>query len=206
MVDKYLNEWLFPSNWSYNDSYNFIYYLELNGIYVTSDLHCVQGDGWGDVSAEYDIFINGVLVTPELWNYVCAYPLSFVTRLKKCLEDKLTISEYLDILQSGDDLMELLVKPQVPKPPKLKAEKIIYNYPATIVYWADGTKTIVKSKEPPELSTPEEGYFWAYVKRGTQTLGVSVAQWCREFNKLLTVQGDGLRKPNMSELDNNEHE
>ncbi len=33
------------------------------------------------------------------------------------------------------------------KPSKLKIERVIFNAPATIVFWNDGTKTVVKCRE-----------------------------------------------------------
>lgn len=36
--------------------------------------------------------------------------------------------------------------------PKLKVDKVIYNPPATIVFWNDGTKTVVMCQECPLCS------------------------------------------------------
>lgn len=44
-------------------------------------------------------------------------------------------------------------------------KKVIYNYPATIVFWADGSKTVVKSMLPDYESTEEQGLFWAIAKK-----------------------------------------
>lgn len=50
------------------------------------------------------------------------------------------------------------------KPSKLKVERVIFNAPATIVFWNDGTKTVVKCQECPlcsdgigVLKTPDGG-------------------------------------------------
>lgn len=51
---------------------------------------------------------------------------------------------------------------------KLEPEKVIFNYPATIVFWNDGTKTVVKC-DIPTLKRPinwkEQGFLNAYVKK-----------------------------------------
>lgn len=54
----------------------------------------------------------------------------------------------------------------IDRSPKLKVDKVIYNPPATIVFWNDGTKTVVKCQECPLCSdgieapkTPEGGCF-----------------------------------------------
>lgn len=48
-------------------------------------------------------------------------------------------------------------------------EKVIFNDPATIVYWADGTKTIVKSHD--ELFDPEKGLAMAISKKALGNQG-----------------------------------
>lgn len=42
-------------------------------------------------------------------------------------------------------------------------EKVIYNLPATIVFWKDGTKTIVKCDD--DYFDPEKGLAMAYIKK-----------------------------------------
>lgn len=43
-------------------------------------------------------------------------------------------------------------------------EKVIFNPPATIVLWADGTKTVVKCQDD-ELFDPEKGLAMAFMKK-----------------------------------------
>jgi hypothetical protein len=47
---------------------------------------------------------------------------------------------------------------------KFKPKKIIFNPPTTIVYWWDGTKTVVKCSEDEEF-VEEVGFAMAVVKR-----------------------------------------
>lgn len=49
--------------------------------------------------------------------------------------------------------------------PKIK--DVIYNDPATIVFWEDGTKTVVKCKN--EKFDPEKGLAMAFQKRCLET-------------------------------------
>jgi hypothetical protein len=42
-------------------------------------------------------------------------------------------------------------------------KNVIYHYPATIVYWCDGTKTVVKCGEN-DIYDPEKGLAMALVK------------------------------------------
>ena len=47
---------------------------------------------------------------------------------------------------------------------KRSIEKVIFNDPATIVFWADGSKTVVKCQEH-EVYDPEKGLAMAIAKR-----------------------------------------
>lgn len=50
------------------------------------------------------------------------------------------------------------------KPDKKPIEKVIFNDPATIVFWADGSKTVVKCQEH-EVYDPEKGLAMATAKK-----------------------------------------
>lgn len=43
-------------------------------------------------------------------------------------------------------------------------KKLIFNYPATIVFWADGTKTVVKAQND-EVFDLEKGFAMAFMKK-----------------------------------------
>lgn len=45
-----------------------------------------------------------------------------------------------------------------------KVVKVIYNKPATIVFWSDGTKTVVKCEKKDKYD-PEKGFFIACTKK-----------------------------------------
>jgi len=48
----------------------------------------------------------------------------------------------------------------------LEIEKVIFNNPATIVFWTDGSKTVVKTS-PNDKFDKEKGILWAYaIKNG----------------------------------------
>ena len=46
----------------------------------------------------------------------------------------------------------------------LRIKKVIFNEPATIVFWKDGTKTVVKCG-PNDIFDPEKGIAMCFVKR-----------------------------------------
>jgi len=47
---------------------------------------------------------------------------------------------------------------------KVNAKKVIFNPPATIVYWDDGTKTVVKCSEK-DIFDEEKGVVMCYMKK-----------------------------------------
>lgn len=50
------------------------------------------------------------------------------------------------------------------KKPELTARRVVFNPPATIVLWEDGTKTVVKC-DPRDAYSPEYGYALCYMKK-----------------------------------------
>ena len=69
-------------------------------------------------------------------------------------------------------------KPNTTKLPKIK--NVIFNEPATIVLWADGTKTVVKCQEG-EGYDPEKGMAMAISKKALGNKG----NYCEVFKKWL---------------------
>ena len=69
---------------------------------------------------------------------------------------------------SFDDIAEALNRAFNPNifGKSLTVKKVIYNGPATIILWNDGTKTVVKCKEGDPYS-PEAGFALAVLKRLT---------------------------------------
>ena len=65
----------------------------------------------------------------------------------------------------------------------LAIKNVIFNNPATIVFWLDGTKTVVKAENEP--FDPEKGLAMAIVKK---TLG-NKGSYYNEFKKWLKNDG-----------------
>lgn len=64
------------------------------------------------------------------------------------------------------------------KMPKIK--NVIFNDPATIVFWADGTKTVVKCQDD-DIFDPEKGLAMAITKKALGNKG----NYCNELKKWL---------------------
>lgn len=67
-------------------------------------------------------------------------------------------------------------------------EKVIFNDPATIVLWSDGTKTVVKAENEP--FDPEKGLAMAISKKHFGNTG----RYFEEFKKWINKDKDGERK------------
>lgn len=66
----------------------------------------------------------------------------------------------LSFVRLSDAIMELGGKPSS----KMTAERVIYNKPATIVLWADGTRTVVKC-DSRDAYDPKYGLVLCYMKK-----------------------------------------
>lgn len=61
-------------------------------------------------------------------------------------------------------------------------KKIIYSGPATVVLWADGTKTVVKCSDE-DAYVPEAGFLWALAEKvyGSKSqLDKMMGRWLRD--------------------------
>ncbi|CAK7007826.1 MAG: hypothetical protein EUB_01571 [Eubacterium sp.] len=66
-----------------------------------------------------------------------------------------------------------------------KIRKVIFNNPATIVFWEDGTKTVVKANN--EIFDPEKGLAMAISKKAFGNKGKyfdHIKKWTREYEVL----------------------
>ena len=62
----------------------------------------------------------------------------------------------------------------------LSIKKVIFNDPATIVFWSDGSKTVVKCQDG-DIYDPEKGLAMAISKKALGNKG----NYCNEFKKWL---------------------
>ena len=81
-----------------------------------------------------------------------------VDALAYCTHDIQSVRHYAEIINNNnyDQVNQ--------KQSKLNIRKVIFNDPATIVFWLDGTKTIVK-KADDEPWDPEKGLAMAIIKK-----------------------------------------
>lgn len=73
----------------------------------------------------------------------------------------------------------------------LEIKKVLYKNPATIVYWSDGSKTVVKCQRE-DTYDPEKGFAMAILKK----INGNTGYYYNEFKKWLPKKGenDNVRK------------
>lgn len=87
--------------------------------------------------------------------YGCCSEDDVVDAMKYCYNDIITTRQY------GRSMMtNMQLKVDIPN----MIDRVIFNDPATIIYWADGSKTVVKRSEDDEWD-PEKGFCMAVIKK-----------------------------------------
>ena len=98
---------------------------------------------------------------------------------------------------------------------KFAIKKVIFNHPATIVFWEDGTKTIVKAYL--EQFDPEKGLSMAIAKKALGNEGNyfnQIKKWTKKYDDEVDAKIDwasgwlinSLARMKASESDSNEEE
>lgn len=103
-----------------------------------------------------------------------------------CVEMKNDINIAKDILNWKFGL------PILPKTGLIK--KVIYNNPATIVLWVDGTKTVVKAHDEP--FDPEKGLAMAIAKKALGNRG----SYYETFKKWLPITDNKCKTVDIADL------
>lgn len=80
----------------------------------------------------------------------------------------------------------------------VKIKNVIFNPPATIVFWTDGTKTVVKAQDG-YVFDPEKGLAMAISKKALGNKG----NYCNELKKWLPKKEETIPPITMSELADN---
>ena len=74
---------------------------------------------------------------------------------------------------------------QIYKPKEVKITNVIFNNPATIVFWSDGTKTVVKAQD--ENFDPEKGLAMAIAKKALGNKGNyfnEIKKWVEPYEEI----------------------
>ena len=72
-------------------------------------------------------------------------------------------------------------------------KRVIFNDPATVILWADGTKTVAKAVKGDKYD-PEKGFAIAYAKKfGGKTFREEMEKWCKTVEPVAEVTLGGFK-------------
>lgn len=95
---------------------------------------------------------NKVTVTGTLNNYhVTLKDEDFLDAIRYCYNDILSIEKYKSSIELRVDIPGMI-------------DRVIFNDPATIILWKDGSKTVVKRSDD-DVWDPEKGFCMAVIKK-----------------------------------------
>ena len=95
---------------------------------------------------------NKVTVTGTLNNYhVTLKDEDFLDAIRYCYNDILSVEKYKASIELRIDIPGMI-------------DRVIFNDPATIIYWKDGSKTVVKRSDD-DIWDPEKGFCMAVIKK-----------------------------------------
>ena len=95
---------------------------------------------------------NNKTVTGALNNYnVTLKDEDFLDAMRYCYNDILSVEKYKASIELRVDIPGMI-------------DRVIFNDPATIIYWKDGSKTVVKRSED-DIWDPEKGFCMAIIKK-----------------------------------------
>lgn len=98
----------------------------------------------------------------------------------------------------------LFKAPTVPHP---EIKQVIFNPPATIIFWFDGTKTVVKCQEG-DIFDPEKGMTMAITKKffgNTGSYCNEIKKWTKDYEPeipTITFDGSTYNNPLAAAMDN----
>ena len=113
--------------------------------------------------------------------------LEFATYIFDTLEAEL-IKKIDSMISSKKEYHTMFVKKEYPTCPEIK--NVIFNPPATIVFWTDGSKTVVKAQNGEEFD-PEKGLSMAIVKKHFGNKGhyfEEIKKWTEKYTAKKTVR------------------
>ena len=95
---------------------------------------------------------NKTTVTGALNNYhVTLKDEDFLDAMRYCYNDILSVEKYKTSMELRVDIPGII-------------DRVIFNDPATIIIWKDGSKTVVKRSED-DIWDPEKGFCMAVIKK-----------------------------------------
>ena len=98
------------------------------------------------------------------------YAQIWANHVSDCISDRNKLDTWDDFSSALKDLHKSVYGMTSMSTDNVFLKKVIYNDPATIAFWSDGTKTVVKA-QPGDIFDPEKGLAMAIAKKACGNKG-----------------------------------
>ena len=98
------------------------------------------------------------------------YAQIWANHVSDCISDRNNLTTWDDFSSALKDLHKSVYGMTSMSTVTVFLKKVIYNDPATIAFWSDGTKTVVKA-QPGDIFDPEKGLAMAIAKKACGNKG-----------------------------------
>ena len=98
------------------------------------------------------------------------YAQIWANHVSDCISDRNNLDTWDDFSSALKDLHKSVYGMTSMSTDNVFLKKVIYNDPATIAFWSDGTKTVVKA-QPGDIFDPEKGLAMAIAKKACGNKG-----------------------------------
>lgn len=184
----------------YELQYDYDRFEEYTTFYVNREAHTIVWDHFDNIYKAFDMFIESVekKQKPEVPRQI-----SLVTARGS---GKSVVKEIFDYCCNDVEVTRALWPKVNPYINSCKIKDVIFNDPATIVFWTDGSKSVVKCQECDKYD-PEKGLAMAICKKflGNQGNYYNVInKWLEKYELKQMVEFDFTQwLPNVSEMHDN---
>ena len=98
------------------------------------------------------------------------YAQFWANHVSDCISDRNNLTTWDDFSSTLKELHKSVYGMTSMSTDTVFLKKVIYNDPATIAFWSDGTKTVVKA-QPGDIFDPEKGLAMAIAKKACGNKG-----------------------------------
>lgn len=180
-MNKYLEDRGFTVNRTRDTNKGvYVFYIMKDGIRMTGEYRWAQTKDWRLRDRDQMAFLQNLMRefhAKQSFNEVD-------TLYEKCLRDLTTFKEENEMNAIAYTRRDIEMTKDLYARRGMTIKDVIFNNPATIVFWMDGTKTVVKAENEPY--DPEKGLAMAFAKRVLGNKG----NYYNTFRKWLPEEGN----------------
>lgn len=126
------------------------------------------------------------------------YAQAIADYVSNCISDRNNLTTWDDFSSTLKDLHKSVYGMTSMPTDTVFLKKVIYNDPATIAFWSDGTKTVVKA-QPGDIFDPEKGLAMAIAKKACGNKGNYYNGFKKWLPKEPVVKEEIIYKPEKHE-------